>query len=110
MTNALAVLAALAHAKRLAIFRRVVEAGPEGRVAGDLAADLFLPGATLSFHLRELAHARLVQSEQRRRFVRYRANFDAMNSLIAFLTQNCCRDSGITGCAPSSDCTPPGPE
>ncbi len=69
MTNALPVLAALAHPKRLAIFRRLVEAGPDGRVAGDLATDLGLPGATLSFHLRELAHAQLVESEQRGRFV-----------------------------------------
>ena len=99
MTNALQVLAALGHAKRLAIFRELVEAGPDGRVAGDLASRVRLPGATLSFHLRELAHARLVESEQNGRFVRYRANFDAMNALIGYLTLNCCRDSG-TDCGP----------
>ena len=105
MTNALQVLSALAHAKRLAIFRELVEAGPEGRVAGDLAARVGLPGATLSFHLRELAHARLVESEQRGRFVCYRANYVAMNDLLGYLTLNCCRDSGA-GCDPVSGCGP----
>jgi DNA-binding transcriptional ArsR family regulator len=105
MTNALQVLSGLAHAKRLAIFRELVEAGPDGRVAGDLAARVGLPGATLSFHLRELGHARLVESEQKGRFVCYRANFDAMNDLIGYLTLNCCRDSGAQ-CAPAAGCAP----
>ena len=108
MTNALQVLGALAHAKRLAIFRELVEAGPDGRVAGDLAARVGLPGATLSFHLRELGHAKLVESEQRGRFVCYRANFDAMSALIGYLTLNCCRDSGAD-CGPLSACAPDGP-
>jgi DNA-binding transcriptional ArsR family regulator len=72
---ALASLAAFAHATRLAAFRLLVEAGTEGRVAGEIAEALDVPAATLSFHLRELALAGLVDSEQRGRFVCYRANF-----------------------------------
>jgi ArsR family transcriptional regulator len=106
MTDALAALAALGHAKRLGIFRRLVAAGPDGRVAGDLAADLKLPAPTLSFHLKELTHARLIDAEPRGRFVCYRANFTAMNALIAYLTENCCSDSPLAGCAPGS-CAPP---
>jgi ArsR family transcriptional regulator len=90
MTNALSALTALGNATRLAIFRRLVQAGPEGRVAGDLSNDLEVPPATLSFHLKELARADLVGAEQRGRFVCYRANFAAMNALIGYLTENCC--------------------
>lgn len=83
-------LAALGHSTRLSIFRLLVEAGPAGRLAGEIADALALPGATLSFHLKELATADLVAGEQRGRTICYRANFDAMNGLVAYLTENCC--------------------
>ena len=95
---ALASLAALAHATRLAAFRLLVEAGTEGRVAGEIAEALDVPAATLSFHLRELVLAGLADSEQRGRFVCYRANFAGMNALIAYLTRNCCAGTPGTQC------------
>jgi DNA-binding transcriptional ArsR family regulator len=94
MTQAVATLTALGHAKRLAVFRHLVEAGPEGRMAGDLAAALDMPGATLSFHLKELSNAALIEAEPRGRYICYRANYVSMNALIAFLTENCCGGRG----------------
>lgn len=97
MNQALPALTALGHATRLSIFRLLVEAGPDGRMAGDIAEALSVPGATLSFHLKDLVHAGLIHGESRGRFVCYRADFDAMNGLIEFLTRNCCMGAG---CAP----------
>lgn len=93
-------LAALGQTTRLSVFRLLVEAGPSGRMAGEIAEMLALPGATLSFHLKELSAAGLVAGEQQGRFICYRANFDAMNDLIAFLTRNCC-GGDAAACAPS---------
>lgn len=90
LKNATLALAALGQGTRLSVFRLLVEAGPEGRMAGDIAEALSLPGATLSFHLKELSAAGLIQGESRGRFICYRADFDAMNGLIEFLTHNCC--------------------
>ena len=98
--QAISALNALGHTTRLAAFRLLVEAGPEGRMAGDIAEALSVPNATLSFHLKELVHAGLVSSENRGRNVCYRANFDAMNGLVAYLTHNCCADSADETCAP----------
>ncbi len=106
MKEALTVLTALGHAKRLAIFRRLIEAGPEGRMAGDLAADLGMPSPTLSFHLKELSYAKLVDGEPRGRFVCYRANFPAINALIGYLTENCCAGTALE-CGPVAVCKPP---
>src|SRR5215470_15459233 len=92
-------LAALAQETRLAVFRLLVEAGPPGLTPGLIAGKLELPSATLSFHLKELAHAGLIKARQESRFIHYSANFDAMNGLIAYLTENCCRASG--SCGPS---------
>ncbi len=83
-------LGALAHESRLAIFRALVVAGPEGMPAGEIAQQLGLSPSGLSFHLKDLSHAGLVSSEQKGRFVFYSANFDAMNGLLGFLTENCC--------------------
>jgi DNA-binding transcriptional ArsR family regulator len=83
-------LAALAHPTRLALFRRLVEAGPEGLAAGVLAALHRLPPATLSFHVKELAQAGLVVARPRGRYVIYSPDFQAINGLIAYLTENCC--------------------
>ena len=99
--TAVGLLAALAQGSRLAIFRHLVEAGPQGTFAGAIAEALGLAPATLSFHLKELSHADLVVSRQDGRFVWYSANFEAMNRLIGYLTENCC---GGAPCAPA--CVP----
>jgi DNA-binding transcriptional ArsR family regulator len=81
---------ALAQETRLAIYRLLVVAGPEGMPAGAIAEKLGIPAATLSFHLKELTIAGLAHSRQEGRFVFYAASFDTMNALVAFLTENCC--------------------
>ena len=90
-------LSALAQESRLAIFRLLVQAGPEGLAAGAIGEKLELPPATLSFHLAGLTRAGLAQSRQEGRFVIYSADYQAMNSLVAFLTENCC---GGRSCKP----------
>ena len=105
--QAIAALTALGHATRLAAFRMLVEAGPAGRMAGEIAEGLGVPGATLSFHLKELASASLIESESRGRHVCYRANFNAMGGLIAYLTHNCCAgapDPGLSDCEDRAGC------
>jgi DNA-binding transcriptional ArsR family regulator len=97
MTQAVDSLAALAQGTRLAVYRLLVESGPDGLRAGAIGEKLDLPPATLSFHLAHLARTGLVQSRQDGRFVIYSANFDNMNSLVGFLTENCC---GGKSCAP----------
>lgn len=83
-------LLALAQETRLAVFRLLVEAGPDGMNAGAIAETMDVPAATLSFHLKELQRAGLVVSRQKGRFIFYSANFPAMDDLIAYLTDNCC--------------------
>ena len=100
-TQALQALSALAQESRLAIFRLLVEQGPAGLAAGLIGERLELPPATLSFHLAGLARAGLVNSRQEGRFVFYSANFENMNHLVAFLTENCC---GGASCAPAAAC------
>ncbi|MBD9535039.1 helix-turn-helix transcriptional regulator [Stenotrophomonas sp. STM01] len=99
--QAIAALTALGHGTRLAAFRLLVEAGPDGRMAGEIAESLAVPNATLSFHLKELLHAGLVQSESVGRNVCYRADYTAMNALMAYLTHNCCAGSPDIRCAPA---------
>lgn len=101
-TQAVERLSALAHPSRLAIFRLLVEAGPEGLAAGTLAIRLGLPGPTLSFHLKELVQAGLAKARSQSRFVIYSADFAAINGLIGYLTENCCGGSGRLVAA--SDC------
>ena len=100
--QAITALTALGHATRLAIFRLLVEAGPDGRMAGEIGEALAVPGATLSFHLKELVHAGLIGSESRGRNVCYRASFDAMDALVAYLTRNCCAGSPGRRCRPGA--------
>ena len=100
--DATAALAALGQATRLSVFRLLVEAGPGGRMVGEIAEALDLPGATLSFHLKELSAAALIDGEQQGRYICYRANFKAMNELIVFLTRNCC-GGDATRCAPAGN-------
>ena len=104
--DAVAALAALAQETRLAVFRLLVEQGAVGMSAGEIAEKVGIAPAALSFHLKELSHARLVKSRQDGRYVFYSADFASMNRLLAFLTENCCAaDGGTCGpaaCAPSS--------
>lgn len=88
--SAVDALAALAHPSRLAVFRLLVKAGPDGMKAGDIAERLAIPPASLSFHLKELARAGIVRSRAEARFVIYSANFATMGELVAFLTEDCC--------------------
>ena len=94
-------LAALAQDSRLAIFRALVQAGPEGLAAGRIGELTAIAPSSLSFHLKELSHADLVSSQQAGRFIIYTANFTTMNALLGFLTENCC---GGNPCSPV--CTP----
>jgi ArsR family transcriptional regulator, arsenate/arsenite/antimonite-responsive transcriptional repressor len=102
--EAVTALAALAQATRLGVYRLLVEHGAGGLAAGEIAEDIGISPAALSFHLKELSHAGLVNSRQVGRFVYYSADFAAMNRLLAFMTENCCAADG-TACGPSS-CAP----
>jgi DNA-binding transcriptional ArsR family regulator len=106
--EAVVALAALAQETRLAVYRLLVQQGPSGMAAGEIAASVKTAPATLSFHLKELAHAGLVTSRQEGRFVFYAANFDSMNALLAYLTENCCAADGGAACAPAVACKPVG--
>jgi ArsR family transcriptional regulator, arsenate/arsenite/antimonite-responsive transcriptional repressor len=88
---AVTALAALAQETRLSIYRLLVEAGPEGIAAGGIGEKLEVPGATLSFHLKELARSGLVSSRQESQFIYYSADFERMAELMTYLTQNCCQ-------------------
>lgn len=88
--EALSALAALAQATRLAVFRRLVAAGPEGLTAGRLGKAVKAAPATLSFHLKALSNAGLVSARPEGRYVRYVASFTAMNGLVDYLSANCC--------------------
>lgn len=98
-THAVEALAALAQASRLQIYRLLVEAGPDGMPAGRIGEQLQLPPATLSFHLSQLTRAGLARSRQEGRFVIYSADYASMNSLVGFLTENCC---GGRSCKPTA--------
>ncbi len=97
---ALSALAALAQESRLAIFRHLVTLGPAGMAATKIGDQLGIPSSSLSFHLKELAHAGLVTPRQESRFIIYAANFDTMNALVSFLRENCC---GGNPCTSHSD-------
>lgn len=88
--QAIRALAALAQESRLQIYRLLIQTGPKGMSAGKISEDLDIPPSSLSFHLKELAYASLVTSQQDRRFIIYSANFQTMSELIGFLTENCC--------------------
>lgn len=97
-------LGALAQPTRLAIYRLLVEQGPEGLAAGEVAARLKAAPATLSFHFRTLSHAGLVESRQEGRFVYYSANFAAMNGMVDYLTENCCGGDADACKTPGKKC------
>lgn len=91
VVEAVTLLAALAQETRLSIYRLLVEAGPDGFSAGHIGEQLRVPAATLSFHLKELAHAGLITARHDKQFVYYAADYERMAELMTFLTQNCCK-------------------
>ena len=102
--DVVSALSALAQPSRLAIFRALVQAGPPGLAAGRIAELTGIPPSSLSFHLKELAHAELAHARQDGRFVIYTARFDTMGALLGFLTENCCGGQPCGSvCAP--DCS-----
>ena len=104
-----AALSALAQVTRLAIFRQLVQAGPKGVSVGEIGASVKAAPATLSFHLKEMTHAGLIEARQDGRYIYYSANYARMNELLGFLTENCCAgdaaacapDCATTTCAPT---------
>jgi DNA-binding transcriptional ArsR family regulator len=88
--DAIEALGALAQETRLAVFRRLVRAGPKGEPAGTLAAALAVAAPTLSFHLKELERAGLVSQRRESRSIIYAANYDGMRALLLYLTRDCC--------------------
>lgn len=103
--DVLAALGALAQESRLAVFRLLVQAGPAGLAASRIGERLDIAPSSLSFHLKELTHAKLLTSKQDGRFVIYAADMPTMNALIGFLTENCC--GGIPCTTPSQPCPAP---
>ncbi len=110
--DAIAALAALAQDTRLDVFRLLVQAGADGMPAGQIGERLGLPSATLSFHLNQLRHAGLVTFRRESRSLIYAAEYDAMNSLLAYLTENCCQGDpsacGVGGCDTTAMVKPKG--
>lgn len=99
--NAAELLAALGHESRLAIFRLLVEVGPDGINASAIGEQLSIAPATLSFHLAHLSRVGLISGERESRFIHYSANYSTMDDLIAFLTSNCCQGNA---CLPNTAC------
>src|SRR5689334_21360310 len=104
--EAVAALGALAQENRLEVFRLLVQAGPEGLPAGQIAERLKLASPTLSFHLAQLKHAGLVKAKRDGRSLIYAADYEGMNDLMSFLTENCCAGEahgcGALACEPAS--------
>lgn len=103
--QAVSALSALAHTQRLRVFRALVVAGPEGLTPSVLADQLDVARNTLSFHLKELAHAGLVTVEQQGRNLIYRADFTHMDGLLGYLTEHCCQGSVCEANGSSRTCT-----
>jgi DNA-binding transcriptional ArsR family regulator len=103
LRNAVLSLSALAQETRLSIFRLLVQTGKEGLPAGVLSEKLGIPSTTLTFHLKELSHAKLVKSRAAGRYVIYSASFNEMEKLIDYLTENCCASDALK-CAPHKTC------
>jgi len=98
--DAARALSALGHETRLTIYRALVQAGPDGLAAGDIARALELAPNALSFHLKDLTYAGLTESRQQGRFVIYSAVFPVMTGLVGYLTENCCGGADCTVSAP----------
>lgn len=102
--SAVIALTALAQETRLRIFRLLVQAGPEGIAAGDIAEELDIPAATLTFHLKELSHAGLIDSEREGRSIRYALRVEGIRDLLNYLLHDCCKGRPEL-CGPG-ECTP----
>lgn len=98
--SVIAALAALAQESRLSAYRLLVQTGPQGLAASKIAEELDMAPSSLSFHLKELTNAGLIESRQEGRFIYYSANFNTMNQVLSYLTDNCCAGQS---CAPSSN-------
>jgi ArsR family transcriptional regulator, arsenate/arsenite/antimonite-responsive transcriptional repressor len=96
--QAVAALGALAHDTRLEVFRMLVRRGPDGLSAGAIAEEIGLPPSSLTFHLQQLLHAGLVTQRRLSRQLIYATDFAAMNTVMGYLTENCC--GGAASCAP----------
>src|SRR5216684_8780044 len=104
-TDAVTALAALAQDNRLDVYRLLVQAGPDGMTAGDVADALGLAPNTLTFHFDRLRVAGLVTVRREGRSMIYAARFETMNALLGYLTENCC--GGVPRkCAPTMHCAP----
>lgn len=101
--TAVTLLSSIAQEARLSIFRLLVQAGSVGLSAGIIGERLNIPNSTLSFHLKELSHSGLISSHPESRFVYYFANYEVMNGLLAYLTENCC--AGQQECCPDLTCS-----
>ncbi len=104
-TSAVSALGALAQEHRLEIFRLLVRTGAGGLPVGDIAEKLTIAAPTLSFHLAQLKHAGLIHVRRDGRSLIYAANYDGMNGLMEFLTENCCREDGRVCTVPLCDPT-----
>jgi ArsR family transcriptional regulator, arsenate/arsenite/antimonite-responsive transcriptional repressor len=104
-SQAIAALAALAQEHRLEAYRLLVQAGPDGISAGEVAATIGLPPNTLTFHFDRLRQAGLVTVRREGRSMIYAARYDTMNALLGYLTENCCQGA-TDACAPADVCTP----
>jgi len=104
-SSAVAALAALAQDNRLDVYRLLVQAGPDGLPAGQVAAALKLAPNTLTFHFDRLRGAGLVTVRRDGRSMIYAARFETMNALLGYLTENCCKGSN-DACAPAAECRP----
>lgn len=104
-TDAVAALAALAQDNRLDVFRLLVEAGPEGMAAGEIASALKLAPNTLTFHFDRLRVAGLITVRRDGRLMIYTARFETMNALLSYLTENCC-SGAPEKCGPAVACKP----
>ncbi len=93
-------LAALAQKSRLVVFRHLVQLGPSGSTPGEMIGRLGMSASTLSFHLKALAHAGLIDADQVGRSITYRANFGVMQGLVDYLTENCCAGDA-SACKPA---------
>lgn len=93
LSNYITILSSLAQESRLIIFRLLVKAGPNGKTPGEIAEQLSMPPATLSFHLKELRIAGLINSHKRGRSISYSTDYQTMQALIRFLSEDCCSDS-----------------
>ena len=98
-SDAVGAFSALGHEHRLALYRILVEAGPDGLSAGAIAGALGIPPSSLTFHTQALLRAGLITQRRESRLLIYAADFPAMNALVAYLTENCC--GGMQRCAPA---------